>query len=108
MRSITLVLILSALAVSGCGRETPLRPDSRVAGDDPSGISNRSLPALLPLGSPRSPRSNGASADAAPVRNRQVVHVPFFIQDASGGTPTAGHTPLFESRAHNPILAPAG
>src|SRR5205085_3645261 len=46
--------------------------------------------------------------DAAPVRNRQIVHVPFFIQDASGGTPTAGSALLFESRAHNPILAPDG
>ena len=49
-----------------------------------------------------------AAPGAAPVRNGDVVHVPFFIQDVNGQPPASSSTPLFEARQHNPILAPDG
>jgi hypothetical protein len=82
---------MSVIVVAGCAKETPLQPGSPAAGNASSTSGDRA-----------------ASTEAAPVRNTQVIHVPFFIEDASGGAPTQGSTPLFESRAHQPILAPDG
>jgi hypothetical protein len=45
---------------------------------------------------------------AGPVTNQDIVHVPFFIHDASGQAPTDPATQLYEARKGNPITAPDG
>lgn len=54
--------------------------------------------------------SSGASDQllAGPKTDPDIVHVPFFIHDASGQTPTDPAAPLFEARMNNPIVAPDG
>src|SRR5437867_12054996 len=99
MRPATVVLVTSALILAGCAKGTPLQPSARLAGATRPEMSNDLRSAT---------EARLGSSEAAPVRNSQVVHVPFFILDAAGGTPTGGSTLLFESRAHNPILAPDG
>jgi hypothetical protein len=45
---------------------------------------------------------------AGPKTNQDIVHVPFFIYDASGQAPADPAMPLFEARRGNPIVAPDG
>ena len=48
------------------------------------------------------------SEKGAPVRNSDIVHVPLFIEDYNYAAPAADTAKLYESRFHNPILAPDG
>ncbi len=52
--------------------------------------------------------STQSSQDLAPQRNTAIVHVPFFIRDASGNIPSDPAALIFEVRAMNPVLAPDG
>src|SRR5262249_7496779 len=82
------IVMVGSLAATGC-TPAPAAPTA------PDGASMRQ-PLLAAL------------RGAAPIRNGDVVHVPFFIQDANSQPPTSPGTPLFEARQHNPILAPDG
>lgn len=83
MKPFTFVTLLAALAAAGCSGSSVLAPDGAAS-------------------------TSGGSPAAAPVRNTSIVHIPLFILDASGQSPTAANAPLFEVRKHNPILAPDG
>src|SRR5438067_5232117 len=52
--------------------------------------------------------SSQSSQDLAPVRNQAIVHVPFFIRDASGNIPSDRAALVFEVRKGNPVVAPDG
>ena len=49
-----------------------------------------------------------ADVQAAPRRSSNIVHVPLFIKDASGATPTDPAALLYEVRLGKPVLAPDG
>jgi hypothetical protein len=38
----------------------------------------------------------------------EIIHVPFFIEDSNHEPPAVANTPVFEARAHNPIMTPSG
>jgi hypothetical protein len=46
--------------------------------------------------------------DATSVTNSRIVHIPLSIEDATGAAPTTAGAPLYESRMHQPIVAPDG
>ncbi len=48
------------------------------------------------------------ATEAKPLVINSIVHVPFFIEDASGNQPASPNTLLYENRLHNPIIAPDG
>ncbi len=58
--------------------------------------------------SPLGPAPVAAPQAGASARSTDIVHIPFFVQDALGQTPSAPATPLFEARKHNPIVGPTG
>jgi hypothetical protein len=82
MKSLTSVVVLLAVVASGCNAQSPIVPD-------------------------RFGAAEGTSLSSA-TRTTSIVQLPLFIQDAGGRLPTGASTPLFEVRAHNPILAPDG
>lgn len=79
MKSLLLLTLLGPLALIACGGSSP-----------DSAADARELPASMPT------------------HNETIVHIPFFIEDASHQPATAPETPLFEVRQHNPIVAPDG
>jgi hypothetical protein len=86
MQSLTpTAILLVGLAAIGCGVRSPVGPEAV------AGIA-----------------ANSVAPSAAPTRNSDIVHIPFFIQDAGGQPPATPGTLLYEVRAHNPILAPDG
>jgi len=58
--------------------------------------------------SPLAPTAVPAVASLPGARTSDIVHIPFFVQDAAGGAPSAPSTPLFEVRKHNAVIAPTG
>ena len=82
MKSLLWLTLFGPLALIGCGGSSL---DGAAEGDA------RELPAA-----------------SAPTQDDAIVHVPLFIEDASGQPPSAPDTPLFEVRKHNPIVAPDG
>jgi hypothetical protein len=59
--------------------------------------------------SPVAPTTVAGTAPAAiTARTSDIVHIPFFVQDAGGQAPSAPSTPLFEARKRNPVLGPTG
>jgi len=82
MKSLILVVLLAAAAATGCSGASPLAPAS-------------------------APGADGSSvAQAEPVQNTAIVHIPLFIEDSDRRPPAIPATPLFEIRRHNPILRP--
>jgi hypothetical protein len=61
-----------------------------------------------PVAPTRISAAPAAPAPAVTARSTDVVHIPFFIQDAAGQSPASASTPLFEARKRNPVLAPTG
>src|SRR5262249_25416978 len=93
---------LAGLVVIGCASESPLAPDS-TAGRSP-------LTARATTGPDLNGRTNGYATvlSASPPRNNNIVHVPLFIRDAHGQSPATPGAALYETRKHNPVLAPDG
>jgi hypothetical protein len=102
MKSCTPLVILTSLVATACTSTSPVAPDATA--------SRSAITAGATTSSDVNRRTNGDGALplAAPTRNSNIVHVPFFIQDANGQQPTRSDTLLFEARQHNPILAPDG
>ena len=57
---------------------------------------------------PTAPAAVTTAAPLATARTSDIVHIPFFVQDASGQAPAAPTSSLFEVRRHNPVMAPSG
>jgi hypothetical protein len=85
MKSIGWLVALAAVLVAGCD-QSPTAPTS---------VRPTTSTAPAPTATPTA-------------RSTDIVHVPFFIQDAAGQLPAAASTPLFEARKRNPVLTPAG
>jgi hypothetical protein len=52
--------------------------------------------------------ASAVRGQTSPARNPNLVHVPLFVEGADYFSPVGPATPLYESRMHQPILAPDG